>query len=59
MFSMRCLSLLLLNVVVFIHCDEKATETLIEMKDDILREEKTTESERLVEDVEGTSKNTF
>lgn len=48
MFPLRCLSLLLLGVVAF-HCDDEATETLIEMKGDKLKDEQTTESVRVVE----------
>lgn len=55
MLPLRCLSLLLLSVVV-IHCDE-TTETLIEMKGDKLDEQETTESERVVEDGDGKEAN--
>lgn len=51
MLPLRCLSLLLLSVVV-IHCDE-TTETLIEMKGDKLDGEETTESSGVVEDEDG------
>lgn len=48
MFPLRCLSLLLFSAVV-IHCNDVATETLIEMKGDKLGDEQTTESERVKE----------
>lgn len=59
MFPLRCLSILLLSVV-FIHCDEETTETLIEMKDDKLSDEETiTTTEWMEENGENEEENLF
>lgn len=55
MLPLRCLSLLLLGAAL-IRCDDEATESLIEMKDDQLVGEKTTEAKRVVDERNGEKK---
>ena len=55
MFPLRYFTLMLLSAVV-IYCNDGASETLIEMKGDKLKDEQTTESERVVEAADGGKK---
>lgn len=52
MLPLRCLSFFLLCAVA-IHCDDEATETLIEMKEGKLDVEETTVPERVAADEDG------
>lgn len=52
MFPLRCLSLVLLSALA-IHCNDEASETLIEMKGDKLKDEQITEIERVEEKGDG------